>query len=394
MRSNKQNRIEHVAVVTGTRAEYGILKPLLTKIERDPNLELSLLVTGLHVLKEFGRTISEIKKDGFKITAEIPMYPDDLFGNVHYHGIGLGEGVKNFTITLKELQPDILLVFGDRLEALAATLAASTLNIPLGHIHAGDKTDSGHIDEQIRFSISRFSHLLFAPTRRCAERLIKMGEEAWRVQNVGALGLDGILSIKPIPKKELGKALRVDFDEPVAIVLFHPVIHEYKTVGFQMEEIMKALVELDLQSVVIYPTNDLGSEKIISVIDEYSRVFDNFRVFKNLEHEVFVSLMHHAAVMVGNSSSGIIEAPSLGLPVVNVGSRNVGREHGDNVIFTDPKKEDIIEATKTALYDENFLNVVKKKRNPYGDGKTSERILSIVKSVKITDKFLRKKLTY
>ena len=391
--ARKGNIARHVAVVTGTRAEYGILKPLLTLIDKDPDLELSLLVTGLHLLEEFGTTIQEIKKDGFKITAEVPMYPSNLFGKLNYHGVGLGEGVKNFTNVLKDLQPDMLLVFGDRLEALAATLAASTLNIPIAHIHAGDKTDSGHIDEQIRFSISRFSHILFAPTKKCAERLIKMGEEPWRVYNVGALGLDSLLSTRPIPKERVEEILGIDFNKPVAIVIFHPVIHEYTTIGAQMEEILRALVELDIQSVVIYPNNDTGSEKIISVIDKYSNAFDNFRVFKNLEHAVFVSLMYYANVMVGNSSSGIIEAPSLGLPVVNVGSRNRGREHGDNVIFVDPKKDEIIRAIEKALYDTDFLRIVKKKRNPYGDGKTSERILHTLKSTRITDRLLRKKLT-
>lgn len=390
----KGNVVERVGVVTGTRAEYGILKPLLTLIEKDPDLELDLLVTGLHLLEEFGMTIQEIKKDGFKIAAEVPMYPNDLFGKLNYHGVGLGEGVKNFTNVLKDLQPDMLLVFGDRLEALAATLAASTLNIPIGHIHAGDKTDSGHIDEQIRFSISRFSHILFAPTKKSAERLIKMGEEPWRVYNVGALGLDSVLSTKPIPKERVEKILGIDLNKPVAIVIFHPVIHEYTTIGAQMEEILKALGELNIQSVVIYPNNDLGSEKIIRVINKYSKIFGNFKVFKNLEHEIFTSLMHYASVMVGNSSSGIIEAPSLGLPVVNVGSRNRGREHGDNVIFVDSKKDEIIKAIEKALYDTDFIETVKKKRNPYGDGKTSEKIVNILKSIEITDRLLRKKLTY
>ena len=386
-------KIKSVAVITGTRAEYGILKPLINKIYNNPVLELELIVTGMHLLESFGNTIEEIKKDGYPISAGIDMYCKDLFGNCTYHGIGLGKGIINLTKVLSEVEPDIVLVVGDRLEPLAATLAASTLNIPIGHIHAGDKTDSGHIDEQIRFSISRFAHLLFAPTKQCAERLIKMGEESWRVYNVGALGLDSILSLKPMSKKYLEKTLDICLDKPTAIILFHPVIHEYGNIDKQMKEIMEAVKELELQSIVIYPNNDLGSDKIINVINEYAD--ESFlKIFKNINRDAFISLMHYANVMIGNSSSGIIEAPSLGLPVINVGSRNRGREHGDNVIFVDAKKDVITKAIKKVLFDKDFINKVKMKKNPYGDGKTSEKIINILKDIQIDDKFMRKKIIF
>ena len=167
-------KIRKVAIVTGTRAEYGILKPLIEKIHKDSELELELIVTGMHLLRKFGYTIKEIEKDGYPISSKVKMYTKRLYGEKEYYGISLGKGVISFTKALEKIHPDILLVFGDRLEALAATLAASSLNIPIGHIHAGDKTDSGHIDEQVRFAISRFSHILFAPTKKCTERLIKM----------------------------------------------------------------------------------------------------------------------------------------------------------------------------------------------------------------------------
>jgi len=388
----ENRKIKKVAVVTGTRAEYGILKPLLKKIHEDDELELQLIVTGMHLLKNFGYSIREIEEDGFPIVSKIKMYDENLFGRLEYHGVSLGKAVSELTKELIKLNPDIVLVIGDRLEALSATLAASTLNIAVGHIHAGDKTDSGHIDEQVRFAISRFSHLLFAPTKKCAERLIKMGEEEWRVHNVGALNLDSILSYKPLEKEELFKKLHISNDKPVAIVIFHPVIHEYSTIGNQMENIMKAIIETKINAIVIYPNNDLGSEKIIEVIERYSN-FENIKVFKNLEHDIYISLMYHADMMIGNSSSGIIEAPSLGLPVINVGSRNTGREHGDNVIFVKPNYKDIIEAINKVLKDKDFIKKVKKKSNPWGDGKTSERIINVLKNIKITEKFLRKKIT-
>jgi UDP-hydrolysing UDP-N-acetyl-D-glucosamine 2-epimerase len=389
----ENKKIKKVAVVTGTRAEYGILKPLLEKINEDNELELQLIVTGMHLLKKFGYSTKEIEKDGFLISSKIKMYNENLLGKLEYHGVSLGKAVFEFTKEFIKLNPDIVLVIGDRLEALAPTLSASTLNIPIGHIHAGDKTDSGHIDEQIRFSISRFSHLLFAPTEKCVEHLIKMGEEPWRVYNVGALGLDSILPYKPLTKEELFKKLNINDDNPVAIVIFHPVIHEYLTIDHQIESIMEAVIETKINAVVIYPNNDLGSEKIIKVIEKYSN-FENIKLFENLEHNTYISLMHHANMMIGNSSSGIIESPSLGLPVINVGSRNTGREHGDNVLFVKPDCKKIVEAINKVLYDNDFIRKVKKKNNPWGDGKTSERIINILKNTEINERFMRKRIIY
>ncbi|ABR56009.1 UDP-N-acetylglucosamine 2-epimerase [Methanococcus aeolicus Nankai-3] len=389
----KNRKIKKVAVVTGTRAEYGILKPLIEKINDDNDLELQLMVTGMHLLKKFGYSIKEIENDGFPIASKIRMYDEDSLGELSYHGVSLGRAVSEFTREFVYLNPDIVLVIGDRLEALAPVLSASTLNIPIGHIHAGDSTDSGHIDEQIRFAISRFSHLLFAPTEKCVERLTKMGEEPWRAYNVGALGLDSILSYKPLTKEELFKKLNLNGDNPVAIIIFHPVIHEYSTIDHQIESIMKAVIETKINTVVIYPNNDLGSKKIIEIIKKYSN-FENIKLFENLEHNIYISLMYHANLMIGNSSSGIIEAPSLGLPVINVGSRNTGREHGDNVLFVKPVSKEIVEAINKALYDIDFIEKVKKKNNPWGDGKTSERLVNILKNTEINEHFMRKRILY
>jgi UDP-hydrolysing UDP-N-acetyl-D-glucosamine 2-epimerase len=383
--------VRKIAVVTGSRAEYGILKPLLVKISKSKALELKLIVTGMHLLRKYGFTFKEIKKE-FKIAATIPMYSQNESGEGFY-GESLARGVKNFTKIFTKIRPDVLVVFGDRLEPLAATLAAATLRIPVAHIEGGDKTDSGHIDEPIRHSITRFAHIHFPATRKSAERLIKMGEEPWRIFMVGALGLDSILRQSPLRKEEIARKLNVDFKKPVIVCVYHPVHLEKEMAGTQMREVLEALKELKMQTVVLFPNNDPGSQDIISEIQK-CRNLPFFRIFKSLPHEEYISLLKYASVLVGNSSSGIIEAPSLRLPVVNVGSRNVGREHSENVIFTAANKNAIKRAIKKALYDRSFKEKVRKCKNPYGDGKSSDRIVKVLSEIKIDKKLLQKRITY
>ncbi|MGA2461293.1 MAG: UDP-N-acetylglucosamine 2-epimerase [Candidatus Bathyarchaeia archaeon] len=381
-----------IAVVTGSRAEYGMLKPLLEKIQKSKRLRLRLVVTGMHLLREHGLTLREIEKDGFKPAAKVPMYSGDS-SQEEYFGKSLARGIAGLSEALKEIRPDLLVVLGDRLESLAATLAAATLRIPIAHVEAGDKTDSGHIDEPIRHSITRFANVLFAATLRSAKRLIEMGEESWRVHRVGALGLDAILNYPPISEKKLAEKFHLDTSEPYALVVFHPVHLEKESAGRQMREVIDALKELKPISIIIYPNNDPGSEHIIAEIEK-SRNLPFVRIYRNLPHDEYVSLLKHAGVLVGNSSSGIIEAPSLGIPVVNVGSRNVGREHAQNVIFVPPRKNPIINAIKKALHDYGFRKSLRKRRNPYGDGKASERIVRVLANVQFNTKLLQKRVTY
>lgn len=381
-----------VVVTTGARAEYAILKPLLNKIKDSNGLELKLIVTGMHLVPEYGLTINEIKGDGFRIDTEVQMYLEDE-SNLAYHGKALARGVDGFTEVLMQIKPDILVITGDRLEALAAVLSAATLRIPIAHIHSGEKTDSGHIDEPIRHSITRFAHIHFPPTQESANRLIKMGEEPWRIYKVGALGLDTILNQQPIPKGKISAKLGLNPAEPIIVCIFHPVHLERENMGKQMHEIVKALNELKLQTVTIYPNNDAGGRDIIAQIENV-RDSSFIKVFPTLPHLQYASLLRHADVLIGNSSSGIIEAPSLKLPVVNIGSRNVGREHAENVIFVNANKEEIMGAIKKALYDEDFKKKVKLCSSPYGDGKASHRIIKVLSEINIDKKLLQKRITY
>ena len=253
-----------IAVITGTRAEYGILKPLLEKIKKSPQLDLNLLVTGMHLLKKYGITVNEIEKDGFTKVYRIPMYVENE-SIMDYHANSLSSGIEGFATLFLRIKPDFLVVFGDRLEPLAAVLAASTLRIPIAHIHGGDKSVSGHIDENIRNAISQFAHIHFPATNNHSRRLVKMGQQPWRVNWVGALGLDSVVRKKLIPKKELFDRLKIKPAKKTAVCIFHPVQLEIGSLGIQMNSILKTLRDFDLQTVIIYPNNDAGSEEIISV---------------------------------------------------------------------------------------------------------------------------------
>jgi GDP/UDP-N,N'-diacetylbacillosamine 2-epimerase (hydrolysing) len=379
-----------IAVLTGSRAEYGILKPLLNQLLDRKDMELVLVVTGLHLLKKYGHTIDNIRKDNFKTDSIVEMY-DEKEKEVYY-GSALARGIKKLSLEFSKIKPDLLIVLGDRLEPLAATLAAAILKIPIAHIHGGDKTDSGLIDESIRHSITRFANIHFPATEEHKKRLIKMGEEPWRIFKVGSMGLDTIVQRKKISREELSKKLNFEIDDKTIVLIFHPV-HLEEDLGDQMREIMEALKELEYKTIILYPNNDPGNEKIIREIEKVRGV-DYFRIFENLEHDDYIDLLKHVAVIVGNSSSGIIEAPTLKIPVINIGSRNRNRGTTANIIYVDPKKEQIVDAINTALYNEDFKKNLKKIENPFGDGKTAERIIQIINKVRFDAKLMTKKITY
>lgn len=378
-----------IAIVTGTRAEYGILKPLLKKIDGNKRIKLELIVTGMHLLKDFGSTEREIEKDGFKIKYRVPIYGKKIRKN--YHAKALARGISSFSEVLAEINPSFLIILGDRLEIFSAAIAAAFLNIPIVHIHGGDKTDSGHIDESIRHSISQFANIHFTATDKHTRRLIQMGQESWRIFQVGYLGLDSIVQQKFISKKDLFQDLGLK-NEKTIVCLFHPVHLEIKTTGNQMNEILKSLVELKIQSVIIYPNNDKGSKQIISKIQKIKSK-PNFKIFKNIPHEKYVSLLKHSDLLIGNSSSGMMESSSVGIPVINIGTRNTGREHAQNVIFVNPKRNEITKAINFAINNEKFNKMVTRCKNPYGNGNTSKKILSVLSSLKLDDRLLRKRIT-
>ena len=380
-----------IAIVTGIRSEYSLLYPLMKKIKESSSLNLKLFVTGAHLSKDFGFTVREIEKDGFPIEQRIKSLVDcnTTAGRVKGAAVQLLEIVKAF----ERIKPDIAIAAFDREEAITVALAASYMNIPIAHVGAGDRV-TGNVDDYVRHAVTKLAHVHFAATENNKKRIIKMGEEPWRVHNTGNLGLDKYRMVRNIPTKKLKKILNFDITRhPLLVVIHNPLSTESEKAGWQTKVILKAIDRLKLQTIVIHPNSDAGCLEIMKEINAYSsRKF--IKIFKNLSKEIFVNLMRHCDCLVGNSSCGILEAPLLKVPVVNVGMRQEGREHAKNVIFTDYDGKEIERAIKKALYDKKFRKRLKKCKNPYGDGRAAERIVSVLARIKLDKKLLQKRITY
>ena len=380
-----------IAVVTGTRAEYGLLHPIMTAIKKDKNMELCIIATGMHLSYEFGHTVDYIESDGFKIDAKVDtLLSDDTQVSM---AKSLGVGIIGIAQALETIDPDIVLVYGDRGEPFAAAVSAAHLMIPVAHVHGGDAARGSNIDDSIRYAITKFAHIHFTATKKHAERVIRLGEEPWRVHVVGSPALDTILHAKIPSSRDVAKIFSLDKEKQVILVIQHPTSISVQEAAREMRQTMEALRELELQSVVIYPNADAGGRAMIKVIKEYEK-HPFIKAFKSVPRKEYLGLMRIASVMVGNSSSGIIEAPSLKLPVINIGIRQAGREKADNVIDVGHDKDEIVNSIKKALCDDDFKEKVRKCKNPYGDGKSSERILKILREIEITPQLLRKQITY
>jgi len=378
-----------IAVVTGTRAEYGYLKLLMKAIEEDNDLELIPVITGMHLLSDFGDSYKIVERD-FPKSVKIPMSldGDSLKDMANY----LASGVKNFAEYLDKNRPDILIVLGDRSEPFAAALASMFLNIPIAHINGGD-VSGGTVDESIRHAITKMAHIHLAHTQENADRIEKMGEEKNRIFVIGALTLDTILNKALLSKEEIFRKYNLDPNKTTFLVVQHPIT----TLGDQgyshMKELFLALDTSKEQTVMLYPNCDAGGKKLIELIEKYENK-NYLHVFKNLPHEDYLSLMKSSNVMIGNSSSGIIEAPSFKIPVINIGGRQQGRSRTENIIDVEPDKNKILEAIDFALRNKDFLKKVKTCKNKFGDGKTSQKIVKVLKELKIDDKLIQKQITY
>jgi UDP-hydrolysing UDP-N-acetyl-D-glucosamine 2-epimerase len=379
-----------IAVVTGTRAEYGLLYWIMKKIEVSSQLELQLIVTGTHLSSEYGQTYKLIEQDGFKINKKVDLQiTQDTTAATTAKSIGLG--VIGFGQAYEELKPDLLLVLGDRYEILAAVGAAIPFNIPIAHIHGGEVTE-GAIDEQIRHALTKMSHLHFTSTAEYAENIRRMGEESWRVFSVGAPGLEWIHNINYIPQAELAKQLGVDFKQDIILATFHPVTLEQESTEEYIDTILKTLVKSDIQVIFTGANSDPSGSIINKKIREVSSLYDKIKYFDNLGQVRYLSCEKYCSMMLGNSSSGIIEAASFKLPVVNIGKRQKGRMQSGNVINVDCKMSDILDGISKAR-DKSFRESIKNIANIYGDGHTAEKVVCVLEKIDLTElKF--KKLAY
>lgn len=378
-----------IAVVTGTRAEYGYLKPLMEAIEEGNDLELVPIITGMHLLSDFGDSYKIVGRD-FPKSVKVPMSldGDSLKDMANY----LASGVKNFAEYLDKNRPDILIVLGDRSESFAAALTSMFLNIPIAHINGGD-VSGGTVDESIRHAITKMAHIHLVHTQENADRIEKMGEEKNRIFVVGALTLDTVLNKPLLSKEEIFRRYNLDPNKATFLVIQHPITTLENQGYSHMKELFLALDTSKEQTVMLYPNCDAGGKKLIELIEKYENK-NYLHVFKNLPHEDYLSLMKSSNVMIGNSSSGIIEAPSFKIPVINIGGRQQGRSRTENIIDVEPDKNKILEAIDFALRNKDFLKKVKTCKNKFGDGKTSQKIVKVLKELKIDDKLIQKQITY
>lgn len=368
-----------IAVFTGTRAEYGLLYWLMKDIQSDSTLELQILVSGMHLSPEFGSTWQQIEKDGFRIDekVEILLSSDSAVGVLKSMGLGL----IGYADALSRMQPEMLVILGDRYEAFVAAQAAMFLRIPVFHLHGGEITE-GAYDDAIRHALTKLSYLHGTSTEEYRNRVIQLGEEPERVFNVGALGLEHIKRTAMLSREALSHSLAFDLHKPFFLVTYHPVTLADEPPEASFKALLNALDEFASYNVILtYPNSDDGGRKIIPLLEEYAtRNRDRVFAIASLGQLRYMSALGHCSMVIGNSSSGIIEAPSFDVPTVNIGSRQKGRLAADSVINCQPTQQDIVRAITDALHTSEALHATPVE-NPYGQGDSSKKIIAAIKSL-------------
>jgi len=390
-----------IAVYTGNRAEYGLQFPILKAIDAHPELEYYLLVSGAHLQEDFGYTMGEIEKDGFRVHAavDIDMGEDSRASTAR----AIGSGILSLSATLSELRPDFLVVYADRFEGFSAVITGSQMNIPTVHIEGGDITEGGALDDSVRHAMTKLSHLHFTTNEEAAGRVRKLGEEPWRVFNVGFPALDLIEEGSFASPEELQELYGLTTERPIVLFTQHSVTTEFEDAALQIRpslEAMKVLAAEGMQVVVTYPNNDAGGQGIIKEIEALENEgLENIQVHKSLGRYNYHGILalcgrSGKGACVGNSSSGIKETAVFGTPTVNIGSRQDGRLRADNVIDAGYDAEEIVKAVRKAVGDEVFRDLCSSCVNPYGAGDAGPRIAHVLATQELGSVLLKKKMTY
>lgn len=376
-----------ICAVTTTRADYGIMRPLLLKLNKADWCDLVLAVTGTHLLKAFGYTIKEVEKDGLKIDKKISIMSKANDNAVETANI-MSKTVLKFTEYFEESKPDVVLLLGDRFETFEVAASCTICRIPVIHI-AGGETTEGAIDEVFRHSITKMSYLHLASTEEYKNRIIQLGEDPKRVYNTGALGVENVLSVKTLSVEELSKELSFELDKPYAVVTFHPVTLENNSAVSQLHELLKVLHKHQEMKFIITKANaDLSGEKINAELEKFALKNKNCIVVSSLGTIKYFSAIKGSCMVIGNSSSGIVEVPSFNKPTINIGDRQKGRIQANSVINCKPIEADIEKALNKAL------KFKKEVINPYGEGKTSEKMVRIIKKTFVGKVVNLKKVFY
>jgi len=371
-----------ICVITGTRAEYGLLRWVMQGITETPDLELQIIATGMHLSPEFGLTWREIEKDGYTISRKVEM----LTSSDTPVGIAksMGLGMIGFADALDELRPDLIVVLGDRFEIFATVAAAMVARIPVAHIHGGEATE-GLIDEAIRHSISKMSHLHFVAAEEYRHRVIQLGEAPDRVFLVGGLGIDNIKRLALLDRNALEASLGWSLGKKNLLVTFHPVTLETATAQDQMAELLAALSELqDTRLIITLPNADTDGRILIRQIDEFVARHDNARAYTSLGQLRYLSCIAQVDGVVGNSSSGLLEVPSFHKGTINIGDRQRGRLQASSVLNCAPERG-AIRAALEQFYSPPFQASLGQVRNPYGEGGASEKIVEVIRACNLNN---------
>lgn len=390
-----------IAIFTGNRAEYGLQYPILKAVDAHPDLDYRLLVSGAHLDPHFGRTLDEIRNDGFRVDVEvkIEMNAGSLFATAQ----AIGSGILSISQSLEEMQPHMMVVYADRFEGLAAVIASSQMNIPTAHVEGGDLTEGGALDDSVRHAMSKLAHLHFTTNQQATNRILAMGEESWRVHTVGFPAIDLISEGCYAQPDEVCQRLGLDLARPVVLFTQHSVTTEFDQAAEQLASslvAMECLAAHGVQVILTYPNNDAGGRTIIECLEALSaRGLPNLQVHRSLGRHLYHGVLALArnrsnrVVCVGNSSSGIKETPAFGCPTVNIGSRQEGRLRGDNVLDVDYDADDIAAAVRRCLYEEDFRKICSTTDNPYYLGDAGHKIANILAQVPLDQALLRKRMT-
>ena len=388
-----------IAVFSGNRAEYGLQYPILRAIREHPGLDYRLIVSGAHLDKNFGRTISEIRQDGFDIHAEVAI---DMSGDDR--GVtarAISSGIHSLVPVLQAMNPDILLVYADRFEGFAAVIAGTQMNIPTAHVEGGDITEGGALDDSVRHAMTKLAHLHYTTNEQATNRILAMGEEPWRVQTVGFPAIDLIVNGTYATPAELTERLKLDAAKPVVVFTQHSVTTEFQEAAAQLRPSLAALSRLadeGVQVILTYPNNDAGGEAITRELRDFARAgHPNIQLHSSLGRYSYHGLLALARVggwriaCAGNSSSGIKETPVFGCPTVNIGTRQQGRLRGDNVLDADYDAEKIYLAIRRCLFDQELRAACAATENPYGGGNAGKLIAGSLAAIDLNPMHILRK---
>ena len=376
-----------ILFVTERRADFSKLRSIINEVEKSNKFDYYLVVTGSHLLKKYGHTVDEIKKDGYKIYKKFNMFYENEEDSLSTMTMAFGRAIINLTKIIKSLKPDLIFAGFDIGANFAASVVGAHMNIHVAHLEGGEI--SGTIDESIRHATSKFAHIHFTSNENATKRLIKMGELKKNIFTVGNPSLDIIKSMEILSKNQLEQEFKIDLKNPLVLVVQHTVTTEINKIDRYFLETIMAIKELNIQSIIIAGNVDAGSQKIKKIIKN-----SKIKYYDNLPFIKYISLLYHSSVIIGNSSSGIMEAPFLHIPSVNIGTRQSGRSKIQSIINVNYNKNEIKKAIKKALLDKKFLNSVKRQKNPHGNGMASKKIIQILEKMDFDNILIQKKLSY